>query len=422
MEQGILGCILLLPVECLCHCIEKLGETIHKICYDLRHQTILDTLVEMHQRHEAIDVITLQQRLKEKSLLEQVGGLAYLSELPNLVPSAANIDYYLDVVRDKYLLRRVIHTCTDVVDRAYDCNRCDVEKVLDEVEAEILKIRPDQKQQNTPQELVFSSMEKIDMMFAKRGQITGMETGFEELDRLTNGMQDGEMIVVAAFPSLGKSTLAGNIATLHALRGTPVGVFTFEMTPEQFMQRAIYAESHVNPYNIRDGSAGDVHFKRMTEAASKLARSPFHIENCAGYTKSQMCACIRRAHQKHGIKLGIVDYIQLVRDPSAENREQEVNAISTAIKLMAMEFGIPFIAMSQLNDDGKLARSRAIGQDADGIWQIEAKGKMEPVIQPVEIKVNKARNGMRGSVDLIFEKCYTRFVSAPKISDDDLPK
>ena len=418
-EKGILGCCLLSPVECVGLLIEKFGTTIHNICYDLRHQTILDCLVQMYQRQEQIDVITLQQKLKDKELLEQVGGIVFLSGLPDTVPGAGNVGYYADIVHEKFILRRIIHTCTDVVSRVYE-NHTDVEKILDEVERDILRIRPDQKATHTTAELVMSSMSKIDFMFENRGKITGMETGFPDLDKLTNGLQNGEMNVIGAFPSMGKSTLGGNIAAFQALKGTPVGVFSWEMTAEQFMMRAIYAESGVNPYDIRDGKAGDEHFKRMKEASIRLSKSPFHIENCAGYTRAQMCGCIRRVIQKHGIKLGIVDYLQLIRDGSCSSREEEANAASTSIKGLAMEFDIPFIAMSQRNEDGKLARSRAIGQDADGIWFIEAKER-KPVIQPVTILVDKGRNTMVGSVDLVFEKCYSRFVTPPKIEDEDMP-
>src|SRR5258708_7194435 len=211
-EQGVLGCVLLSPNDCMGQCIERFkgGE---EVFYDLRHQTIFKALAEMYDSREAIDVITVQQRLKDKQLLEQVGGIAYLSALPYTVPSAANLIYYLDIVQEKFLLRKMIHVCTDVVGRVYDYEG-EVDALMDEVERDILRISESRVQAhtNTIKELVKKAISTIEDFHQRQGMLTGIATGFSDLDKMTSGFHGGEMIVIAAPPSMGKTPLAMNIA------------------------------------------------------------------------------------------------------------------------------------------------------------------------------------------------------------------
>ncbi len=211
-EQGVLGCIMLSPNDCLGESIEKLKAGA-EVFYDLRHQTIFSALLEMYDSREAIDVITLQQRLKNKQLLDEVGGLAYLASLPDMVPSAANLAYYLDIVQEKFLLRKMIRTCTEVVTRVYDYEG-EVDALMDEVERDILRISESRVQSHTVtiKELVKKAINTIEDFHQRQGMLTGLGTGFTDLDKMTTGLHGGEMIVIAARPSVGKTSLAMNIA------------------------------------------------------------------------------------------------------------------------------------------------------------------------------------------------------------------
>src|SRR5208283_3480676 len=206
-EQGVLGCVLLSPNECMGECVEKLKDG-KEVFYDLRHQTIFETLVTMYDAREAVDVITVQQRLKDKQLLEQVGGIAYLAQLQDAVPSAANLSYYLDIVREKYLLRKMIHTCTDVVGRVYDYEG-EGDALMDEVERDVLRISEARVQGAvlSTKELVGKAIGTIENYFSRKGVLSGLATGFADLDRMTDGLHGSEMIVIAARPSMGKTSL-----------------------------------------------------------------------------------------------------------------------------------------------------------------------------------------------------------------------
>ena len=211
-EQGVLGCALLSPHDSLGECVEKFRAG-SEVFYDLRHRTIYEVLVEMYERKDAIDLITLQQILKDKQQLEAIGGLAYLASLPNAVPSAANLEYYLEIVREKYVLRRMISTCTEAVGRAYE-QQGEVDALLDEVERDILRISGDRIGASAPgmKELVHRAIHHIEAYHQRQGQLGGIATGFADLDKMTDGLHAGEMIVIAARPSMGKTSLAMNIA------------------------------------------------------------------------------------------------------------------------------------------------------------------------------------------------------------------
>src|SRR5580692_2105462 len=238
-EKGVLGCILLSPNDCMGECIEKLKDNGKEIFYDLRHQTIYEELTVMFDTREAIDIITLQKRLKDKGLLEQVGGIPYLSQLQDAVPSAANLSYYLDIVREKYLLRKMISVCTEVVGRVYDYEG-EVDSLMDEVERDVLRISESRAQGNvvTTKELVGRAIGTIENFFNRKGALSGIATGFMDLDKMTDGLHGSEMIVIAARPSMGKTSLAMNIAEYVAIeQKLPVAVFSLEMSAESLILR-----------------------------------------------------------------------------------------------------------------------------------------------------------------------------------------
>lgn len=445
MERGVLGCVMLSPNDCMGDCIEslKMGA---EVFYDLRHQTIFTALAEMYDKREAIDLIMLQQKLKDKQLLEQVGGIAYLSSLPDAVPSAANLSYYLDVVKEKYFLRKMIHVCTDVVGRVYDYEG-EVDALMDEVERDILRISESRVQQhsNNIKELVKKAINQIEDFHQRQGMLTGVGTGFTDLDKMTSGLHPGEMVVIAARPSMGKTSLAMNIAEYVAIeQKLPVGVFSLEMTSESLVLRMLCSRSRVNLRNVRDGFLAERDFPKLTGAAGKLASAPLFIDDSSGLSILQLRAKARRMSQQYGIKLFVIDYLQLLHSTArrAENRQQEIADISSGVKSLAKELNVPVIVLSQLNRElereknrkprmSDLRESGAIEQDADLVGLLykpssgdeddSAGGGEEQDAVPVNLLIAKQRNGPTGDVNLTFLKSYTRFENAAKVSDDDVP-
>ena len=446
MEMGVLGCALLDPNQCVGECIEKLKDDGKMAFYDLRHQTIYETLSEMFNARTPIDLITVQQNLKDRQLLDQVGGIAYLSQLQDAVPSAANLSYYLDIVREKYLLRKLIQTCTGVVGRVFDYEG-DVEALLDEVEKEILRVNESRAQGSITavRDLVNNAITTIEHYFSRKGELGGLATGFPDLDKMTDGLHGGEMIVIAARPSMGKTSLAMNIAEHVALElKQPVGVFSLEMSAASLVMRTMCSLARVNLRSIREGFMSESDFPKLTSAAGRLAGAGLFIDDTAGLSILQLRARARRMAQQHGIKLFVIDYLQLLNSTarrSQENRQQEIADISSGIKALAKELNVPVIVLSQLNRELEKDKSRkprlsdlresgSIEQDADlvGLLYKPSAGDDEDGPAPdesdgvaVNLLIAKQRNGPTGDVNLTFLKPYTRFESAAKFSDEDVP-
>lgn len=418
-EQGVLGCVMLSPNDCLNTCLEKF-ERGSEAFYDLRHQTIFDTLVEMRDGNKAIDLITLQENLKLRDQLEAVGGIPYLSALPDAVPSAANLEYYIEIVSEKAVLRRMLQTCTSIVSRIYNDPE-NVEAIVAQAEAEVLAVRC-QRKEKTPstKELVREAISEIERLHRQQGKTGGLSTGFIDLDKLTDGLHGGEMVVVAGYPGAGKSAIAMNIAEHAAIeQEQPVGVFSLEMSAKRLVMRMLASRGRVNMRNIRDGYLAERDFPKLAGAGSKIGASRLHFCDLSDLTISQLRAKARQMVQQHGIKMFVIDYLQLLTAPGKrdQNREQEVASISRGIKLMASEFDVPVIALSQLNDDGKLRESRAIGQDADCIWALKAREDQDQhgEATAVDLEIRKQRDGQApATVNLTFFKQFVRFESAAK--------
>lgn len=444
-EQGVLGCCFLAPNECIGQCVEKLKDDGQSAFYDLRHQTIYETLANMFNHREPVDIITVQQRLKDKQLLEQIGGIAYLSQLQDAVPSAANLSYYLEIVREKFLLRKMIATCTDVVGRVYDYEG-EVDALLDEVERDVLKIAESRAESTVlgVKELVHKAIDTIENYFGRQGALSGLGTGFADLDRMTDGLHGGEMIIIAARPSMGKTSLAMNIVEHVILEEKqPVGVFSLEMSAESLVMRMLCSIARANLRSIREGFMSEADFPKITNAAGRLAGAKLFIDDTAGLSILQLRARARRMHQQHGIKLFVIDYLQLLHSTarrSQENRQQEIADISSGVKALAKELNVPVIVLAQLNREiekdknrkprlSDLRESGSIEQDADlvGLLYKPDAGEDDdgaPVDSdgiPVNLLVAKQRNGPTGDVNLTFLKPYTRFESAAKVSDEDVP-
>jgi len=443
-----LGCILLSPNDCMGECITKLNGGA-EVFYDLRHQTIFNIMAEMFDKREAIDVITLYQRLRDRKLLDEVGGVTYVSGLPDVVPSAANLSYYLEIVQEKFLLRKMIRVCTDVVGRVYDYEG-QVDALMDEVERDVLRISESrvQTQTSTIKDLVKKAINTIEDYHQRQGTLTGIGTGFIDLDKMTTGMHAGEMIVIAARPSVGKTSLAMNIAEHVAIeQKLPVGVFSLEMTAESLVLRMLCSRSRVNLRSVREGFLAERDFPKLTGNAGKLANAPLFIDDSSGLSILQLRAKARRMFQQYGIKLFVVDYLQLVHSTSrrAENRQQEIDDEQLDAKALAKELNVPVIVLSQLNREVEKEKGRAprlsdlresgsIEQDADLVGLLyrpvkqgdEEDGQSEPSDHDaiaVNLLIAKQRNGPAGEdVHLTFLKSYTRFESAAKIQDADVPQ
>ncbi len=443
-EQGVLGCVLLSPNENLGLCLEKLKSG-KEVFYDLRHQHLFEVMVEMYDHKEAIDLVTLSQQLKDKNQLEGVGGLSYLASLPDAVPSAANLTYYLDIVREKYLLRRMIRTCTAVVGQVYE-HEGEVDELLDEVERDILRISEERVESSTRtiKELVHKAINTIEEFHQRQGMLTGISTGFPDLDKLTSGLHGGEMIVIAARPSMGKTSLAMNIAEHVVIEHKlPVGVFSLEMTAESLVLRVLCSRARVNLRDIREGFLAERDFPKLTNAAGKLANAPLFIDDTPGLSILQLRARARRMVQQHGVKLFVVDYLQLLHSTArrVDNRQQEIADISNGIKALAKELAVPVIVLSQLNREvekeknrtprlSDLRESGAIEQDADLVALLykpnsgegdEGNAREEQDAVTVNLLIAKQRNGPTGDVNLMFIKGFTRFESASKVSAEDVP-
>jgi replicative DNA helicase len=447
-EQGVLGCALLEPSDSIGHCIERIkggGEAF----YDLRHRTIYEVLVSMYDRKEPIDLITLGQKLKDAGQIDGVGGLAYLSELMDAVPSAANLAYYLDIVREKHVLRRVLATCSEAVSKVHEYEGA-VDSLLDEVERDILKISQDRSENTnrTMRELVRSAVDMIQDFHQRKGGLTGLPTGFPDLDKMTSGLQPSDMVVIAARPSMGKTSLAMNIAEHVSVEANlPVGVFSLEMTSESLVMRMLCSLARVNGRLIRDGFLSEGDFRRLTAAASKLSRAPIHIDDTPGLSILQLRARARRMWQQHGVKLFIIDYLQLMHSTSkkaADSRQQEVAELSNGVKALAKELKVPVIVLCQLNRElekdkdrkpklSDLRESGAIEQDADLVGLLykpaaedDDQRREDPEARddgmgatPVNLLIAKQRNGPTGDVCLTFLKGITRYESASKIASTD---
>jgi replicative DNA helicase len=443
-EQGILGCILLSPKDCIVDCIRKFGEN-ERVFYDLRHQLLYRTMVEMWNDIEPIDLITLQQTLKDRKQLEDIGGLAYLCTLPDATPAATNLDYYLDIVWEKYILRKVVQTCTGIVGQVFDYEG-EVDALLDEVETDILKIGMERrtKAMLSIRELVQRAVGRIEQYHQNQGALTGISTGFHDFDKMTAGMHGGEMIVIAGRPSMGKTSLAMNIADHVAVElKLPVGVFSLEMTADQLTERMICSRARVNLKNIREGFLTERDFPRLTGAASKIASAPLHIDDTSGLSILQLRARARQMWQSYGIKMFVIDYLGLLHTTNrkAKNRQEEVSDVSDGIKALAKELDLPIIVLVQLNrevekrGDGArprlsdLRESGSVEQNADLVGLLFREKKKdgdesedaEQDALPVTLYIGKQRNGPTGDVDLTFLKQFTRFESAAKVDAQDMP-
>ena len=428
-EQGVLGSMLISPRDIIAECVEKINEAYF---YIPAHQTIYTVLVELWNAGQGIDLITFTQVLRDRNILDAVGGPAFVTSLFTFVPTAANITYYLEIVRDKYILREIIAACTESVRRSYE-EQDEVNNLLDEVEQKIFAVGEDRfkGQILTMKDQVMEAIESIEKLYERKGGITGISTGFIELDRMTSGLHAAEMIVIAGRPSMGKTALALNITEHVAINEKlPVAVFSLEMSSQQLVQRLLCSRARVNLQKVRDGFLAERDFPSLTAAASKLAEAKIFIDDSAGLSILELRAKARRLKAQQDVQLVVVDYLQLLRSMTRraqDNRQLEISEISAGIKGLAKELKIPIIVIAQLNrqpearSGGKprlsdLRESGSIEQDADlvgllvrpEIYEEDEEARQEKAGE-AELIIAKQRNGPVGDVSLTFLKEFTRF-------------
>lgn len=417
-EQGVIGCILLSPDICLEACIEIFANG-PSAFYDLKHQTIYSTILAMYRSRPrvAIDVITLHQWLKDKQQLQECGGLDYIAPLPDKIASTSNLEFYARIVLDKYLIRNVISTCTHIISNAYE-HQEDVRGFLGEAESSILAIQDTGAKEDTHiRTLLHQALAEIERAVSYPQQLLGLSTGLEDLDAKTSGLEGGDLIVIGAPPSLGKTSLVTQILE-HVSRKEPVAIFSFEMRGLALIYRLLAAKAGVNMRQARRGEIDQEQFDALAAAASSLGSTNIHIEYKCPRNLTAIRARGRRMWREHGIKAWGIDYLQLLSGETGrryDGRHDELSAISKGFKDFAMDTNTPVLLISTVKDDGKLKGSGDIGYDADGFWLLESEK------DNVNLVIKKQRNGPRGIVRLRFNEKYTRFETIPKISPDDIP-
>ncbi len=421
-EQSVLGSILL-DNEAAYQVAEILQEDDF---YRDSHKQIFRGILDLLDREEPADLVTLTNELKQKGNLDQVGGVSYLARVVEAVPTAANVEYYAKIVKDKSILRHVIHAATEIVTSGYQ-EAADVTDYLDRAEQAIFQVSEGrQKGGLTPiSSVVKDSFKQIEQNYERKELITGLACGFKDLDKLTSGLQPSDLIIVAGRPSMGKTSFCLNIAEHVALHEKEtVAVFSLEMAREQLVSRMLCSEARIDSSRLRSGFIDEVEWMRLTDAAGRLSESSIYIDDQPGMSVFEMRAKARRLKAAKGLGLIVVDYLQLMKGVGKiESREREISDISRSLKAMAKELHVPVIALSQLNrgvesrNDKRpmmsdLRESGAIEQDADiigFIYRDEVYNKDSPDAGIAEFNVVKHRNGAIGMVRLSFLAKYTRF-------------
>lgn len=424
-EQSVLGAML----------IEK--EAISKVAEFLRpedfyresHRLIYATILELFGKNDAVDLITVTENLRKEDKLETVGGISYITSLANSVPTAANVLYHAKIVEEKALLRQLINVSTEIAGMGYEAND-DVENILDQAEKKILDVSNRRIGQDfiPIKTIIFDAFNKIEQLYASKGGITGIPTGFKDLDRLTAGLQPSDLILIAARPSMGKTAFVLNIAQNIAIREKKaVAFFSLEMSKEQLVQRMLCAEAAIDSQRLRIGELEENDWKKLVLAADRLSSAPIFIDDTAGITVLEMRAKARRLKIEHDLQLVIIDYLQLMQGTTSssrsENRQQEISEISRSLKALARELHVPVIALSQLSRSvesrqskkpmlSDLRESGSLEQDADIVAFLYREDYYNPDTENkniTEVIVAKHRNGPVDTIQLFFHKQFTKF-------------
>lgn len=423
-EQAVLGAVLLDP-SVLTSVNERLkpGDF-----YRQAHQKLFQVMNELDEKGEPVDLVTLTAELNDRKLLDEIGGVPYLNELANAVPTAANVEYYAKIVEEKAILRRLIRTATQIAASGYS-GQAELNQILNEAERKILEIS-----QRTVRgedfvsihDALLESYEQIETLHFNKGGISGLPTGFVDLDRMTSGLKGSELIILAARPSMGKTAFALNLAQNVGVRsGKTVAIFSLEMSASQLVTRMLAAEGNIDAQAFRTGNLNEEDWEKLTMAMSTLSESPIFIDDTPGVTVYDIRAKLRRLKAEHGLGLVVIDYLQLISGRGGDSRQQEISEISRSLKLLAREFNVPVIALSQLSraveqrQDKRpmlsdLRESGSIEQDADVVtflYRDDYYNEESEKQNIAELIIGKQRNGPVGKVELLFLKNYNKFLS-----------
>jgi replicative DNA helicase len=428
VEVAVLGAMLI-EKEAISKAIEILDDTAF---YKPAHQSIYRAMMALFERSEPVDLITMTEELRRRGELEKIGGEYYLTELTSQVSSAANVDYHAHIILEKALMRQLIHSSSEVINRAYSETE-DALGLLDEAEQKIFDISEQRMKKSfvSMNTAVHKTMDVLQSIHGKHSGVTGVPAGFADLDSLTGGFQQSDLIIVAGRPSQGKTALALSIArNASVLHDIPIGIFSLEMSVQQLVMRLMCAEARVDAHKVRTGRLPEDEWKKLSTSVGRLYKAKIFIDDTPGLGILELRAKARRLKVEHDIGLVIVDYLQLMQGPkNAQSREQEISAISRSLKALAKELNLPVVALSQLNRAvetrgdkrpalSDLRESGAIEQDADVVIFVHRPEMFgiteqdgEPTEGLAEIIIGKQRNGPTDSVKLQFIKHYARFES-----------
>ena len=401
--------------------------------YKEAHTHIMRAIIELYEKRDPIDLITLTAQLKKDGKFDKVGGAAYLSELASGVPTAANITQYAQIIRDHYVKRQLITTSAKMTVAAHE-EKGDVRELLDEAEQAVFALSQEQLRQNfiPLRDALAESFDRLDELHRKSGGLRGVPTGFWELDGKLAGMQDSNLLILASRPGQGKTSLALNIAAHVAVNeGLPVGIFSLEMSKEELVDRLLVSQSEVDAWRLKTGKLDDTDFDGLQEAMGVLADAPLFIDDTPAANLMEIRTKARRLQVENGLAFIVVDYLQLIHGRNLENRVQEVSEISQSLKNLARELKIPVMACSQLSRAveqrgtkrpqlADLRESGAIEQDADVvmfIWRPDPEN-----IEQVKLDIQKHRNGPTGEIDLTFKANRVKFYGTDKQRKQSMPE
>ncbi|MFD2638456.1 replicative DNA helicase [Piscibacillus salipiscarius] len=435
-EQSVLGAIFLEPSA-----IVQASEILeYDDFYRVSHQRIFEVMVRLTDKGEPIDLVTVMNELREQELLEEVGGVTYLTELAESVPTAANLEYYAKIVDEKSVLRQIISTATGIVTKSFE-EKDDLSELIDYAEKSILDVSQQKasgKFRNI-KDVLINVYDNIEQLHHQSEEVTGVPTGFKDLDHITSGFQSNDLIIIAARPSVGKTAFALNIAqnvAIHAQENC--AIFSLEMGAEQLVMRMLCAEGNIDAQRLRTGSLQEEDWGKLTMAMGSLSDAGIYIDDTPGVKVSEIRSKCRRLKQESGLGMVLIDYLQLIQGSgsSRENRQQEVSEISRQLKALARELEVPVIALSQLSRGveqrqdkrpimSDIRESGSIEQDADIIGFLYRDDYYNDDTEKeniIEIIIAKQRNGPIGTVELAFVKEYNKFVDLDrKYNEADIP-
>lgn len=424
-ERSVLGAILLEP-EALITASEIILPTDF---YKIGHQKIFDAMLALSDRGEPVDVVTVTEQLSATQELENVGGMSYLAELATAVPTSAHVEQYAKIIEEKSTLRRLIRTAADIIEDGYT-REDEVEEVVAQAEARMMEVsnRKNSGDFRSIDDVLVETFANIEVLHQHQGEVTGIPTGFDDLDKITAGFQRNDLIIVAARPSVGKTAFALNIAqNVGTKTDENVAIFSLEMGADQLVMRMLCAEGNINAQSLRTGDLTDEDWDKLVMATGTLSNAGIYIDDSPGLRVNEIRSKCRRLKQEHGLGMIIIDYLQLISGSgrSGENRQQEVSEISRSLKGLARELEVPVIALSQLSRGveqrqdkrpmmSDLRESGSIEQDADIVsflYRDDYYDKESESSNMIEIIIAKQRNGPTGTVTLAFVKEFNKFLN-----------